>query len=155
MNKGLIFGLLAIPAFIAFGYFLGQNSSSSTLVSRSTGTDESSAIPTGKLSVEPSVQDNRSDDEEKFGGAVVGMMYPEFRDRLINAGFQPETVDRNELCETDPDNFMCDYQFPETKYCSGTGEGYCSYIWSKGIDGFTVTTREHEAGEVVRMSFNR
>lgn len=103
----------------------------------------------------PAFETNQTIDDEDFGGAVVGMDYPEFRDRLINAGFRPEPIDRTELCADEPDNFQCGYKFSETDYCSGTGEGYCTYFWIKGTDNFTVTTREHEAGEVVGMNYVR
>ena len=105
-------------------------------------------------SEEPSLED-ASDDEPDFGGAVVGMMYPEFRKNLINAGFEPQKLNHTKMCVDGPDNSVCNYQFPETDSCSGTGEGYCTYLWSKGTDKFAVTTREHEAGEVVGMRFDR
>jgi len=99
--------------------------------------------------------DNEGNEDHEFGGAVIGMDYADFRDRLMFAGFQPDRINPKTICETEPDNFECDYEYPETESCSGTGEGFCNYLWSKGDDSYIILTREGEGGEVVEMRFNR
>lgn len=101
------------------------------------------------------------DGDAEFGGAVVGMAYSDFRDRLLFAGFRPVEFDRSESCSVDPDPWTCHFTYPETQECMGTGEAYCSYVWSKGQDRFTVTSRdaglgqEEHGGEVIEMTYDR
>lgn len=97
----------------------------------------------------------QSADSDEFGGAIVGMLYDEFRERLISAGFQPVAVDPQERCDSGSGFVSCDYEYPETIGCMGTGEAYCEYEWSRDSDGFLVTTRDGEGGEVVEMSYIR
>jgi len=95
------------------------------------------------------------DGDEEFGGAVVGMDYADFRDRLRFAGFIPLELEKPAECVENPGYIDCNYQYPETETCSGTGEAFCVYIWSKGDDDFFVMTREGEGGQVVEMSYIR
>lgn len=95
------------------------------------------------------------DGETEFGGAVVGMAYDDFRDRLQFAGFEPIAVDSHDRCDNDAGFVECNYHYPETTDCMGTGEAYCSYTWRKGESEFLVTTRDGEGGEVIEMSYIR
>ncbi len=104
---------------------------------------------------EDPVTQSVGDAELDFGGASVGMDYEEFRNRLIDSGFIPLEAELPEECSANPDYADCNYQYPETESCSGTGEAFCRYHWYKGDDDFMVITREGEGGQVVEMSYIR
>lgn len=93
--------------------------------------------------------------DEDFGGAVVGMLYDDFSDRLQLAGFDPVSVDPEQRCAEGSGFVSCDYDYPETSGCMGTGEAYCNYLWEKGSQLFNITTRDGEGGEVIEMSYIR
>ena len=96
-----------------------------------------------------------ADGDDEFGGAVVGMLYDDFRDRLMFAGFSPVRVDPEARCSSGSGFVDCDYTYPETDGCMGTGEAYCSYSWTRNEERFVVTTRDGEGGEVIEMTFIR
>jgi|GEM_PF-2701883 len=98
-----------------------------------------------------SVDENGNEDHE-FGGAKVGMLYTDFRDRLEFVGFIPKPVNRDEICKADPDNVECDHRYIQSDFCGGAEQELCSYGWSKGRKNYTVFTREEK---VVKMSFDR
>ncbi|MEM7779458.1 MAG: hypothetical protein AAF697_03585 [Pseudomonadota bacterium] len=97
-----------------------------------------------------------SDGDTEFGGAVVGMLYDDFSDRLQFAGFIPLAVSPRWRCHSDSGSDAdCNYQYPETESCDDTEEAICRYLWTKGSDDFVVVTEGGEGGTVTAMTYNR
>lgn len=94
------------------------------------------------------------DGDEEFGGAVVGMEYADFRDRLLFAGFTPIPVNRDQ-CDLDHESEGCAFAYPETDVCGGISITHCTHWWRKDRQRFYVRTVDHEKGKVVSMSYDR
>lgn len=94
------------------------------------------------------------DGDEEFGGAVVGMEYADFRDRLLFAGFTPIPVNRDQ-CDLDHEAQGCAFAYPETDVCGGVSVTHCTHWWRKDGQRFYVRTIDHEKGKVVSMSYDR